>query len=141
MDVDPVLLSSECLEPSMIFLLFSSNFEPLSLNLQKQTIKNENRQQSRLIKQIYVIILSRKSYRICCDNNSCFFQEFISRRLHVLKFDIIHQGKSATFPTKFLKNFAVICFWWHEKVDERSSEFLRIHVEKIDDRRILIFTC
>ena len=36
LDVDPVLLSSECLEPSMIFLLFSSNFEPLSLNFQSR---------------------------------------------------------------------------------------------------------
>ena len=34
LDVEPVLLSSECLEPSMKFLLFSSTFEPLSLNFQ-----------------------------------------------------------------------------------------------------------
>ena len=31
-----------------------------------------------------------------------------------------------------------LVFWWHEKADERLSKFLRIHVKKIDDRRILI---
>ena len=43
LDLDPVLLSSECLDPSMIFLFFSSNFEPLSI-----IIESPRNKQSRM---------------------------------------------------------------------------------------------